>query len=52
MASSVSGLDEPNRALIGYQSGQGEGTTRCIPQWKVPWKPYKLACELEISIAR
>ena len=46
MASSVSGQDEPNRALwLAARAGKMEascplGTTRCIPQAKFPGKPY------------
>ena len=46
MASSVSGQDEPNRALwLANRAGKMEpscplGTTRCIPQAKFPQKPY------------
>jgi len=42
MARSVSGQDEPNRAVIGYASGQDDtisfplGTTRCVPREKFP----------------
>ena len=46
MASSVNGQDEPNRALrLATRAGKIElscplGTIRCIPQEKVPGKPY------------
>ena len=46
MASSVSGQDEPNRALwLATRAGKMEpscplGTTRCIPQAKFHQKPY------------
>ena len=46
MASSVSGQDEPNRALwLATRAGKMEpscplGTTRCIPQAKFYQKPY------------
>ena len=46
MASSVSGQDEPNRALwLATRAGKMErscplGTTHCIPQAKFPQKPY------------
>ena len=46
MASSVSGQDEPNRALLlATRPGKMEpscalGTTRCIPQAKFHQKPY------------
>ena len=46
MASSVSGKDEPNRALwLATRAGKTEpscplGTTRCIPQAKFHQKPY------------
>ena len=46
MASSASGQDDPNRALwLATQAGKMEpscplGTTRCIPQAKLPRKPY------------
>ena len=46
MASSVSGQDEPNRALwLATRAGKIElssplETTRCIPQEKFPGKPY------------
>ena len=46
MASSVSGQDDPNRALwLATRVGKMEpscllGTTRCIPQAKLPRKPY------------
>ena len=46
MASSVSGQDEPNRALwLATRAGKMEqscplGTTRCIPQAKFRQKPY------------
>ena len=45
MASSASGQDEPNRAMcLATQAGKMErscplGTTRCIPQEKIPRKP-------------
>ena len=47
MASSVSGQDEPNRALwLATRVGKMEpscplGNTCCIPQAKFPLKPYK-----------
>ena len=46
MASSVSGQDEPNRAMrLATRAGKMEpscplGTTCCIPQEKFPRKPY------------
>ena len=46
MASSASGQDDPNRALwLAIRAGKMEpscplGTTRCIPQAKLPRKPY------------
>ena len=46
MASSASGQDDPNRALwLATRAGKMEpscllGTTRCILQAKLPWKPY------------
>ena len=46
MASSASGQDDPNRALgLANRAGKIEpscplGTTRCIPQAKLPQKPY------------
>ena len=46
MASSVSGQDEPNRALwLATRAGEMEpscplGTTRCIPQAEFPLKQY------------
>ena len=46
MASSASGQDDPNRALwLATRAGKMEpscplGTTRCVPQAKLPRKPY------------
>ena len=46
MASSASGQDDPNRELwLATRAGKMEpscplGTTRCIPQAKLPRKPY------------
>ena len=46
MASSASGQDDPNRTLwLATRAGKMEpscplGTTRCIPQAKLPRKPY------------
>ena len=46
MGSSMSGQDDLNRTLwLATRVGKIEpscplGTTRCIPQAKIPWKPY------------